>query len=226
MAAPVLLIITAGGMGKRFGKPYPKQLETIEGHSILRRTALFFEKIKPDFCVVTCPDGYDDEFRKELSELSFPVEIVRGGSQRHDSVKAAVIFLEGQNFPGDSAVLVHDAVRPFLRLETVKALIAAIRKDGAAVPYVPVTGTIRRFRDDEFQEAVERKDVVVVTTPQGATLEILGQCFKNQGLSYPDESTLLFAESINVTPIRDWHLNIKITTRDDLETAKMLWCIK
>ncbi len=226
MQPPILLIITAGGIGKRFGKPYPKQLEKIEGQSILNRTALFFEAIKPNQAIVTCPKGFEKQFQKDLKSLSYPLKVISGGATRFDSVKTAVNRLVDEMYSSDSVVLVHDGVRPFLRLPTVERIIRGVMETGAAAPFVPISGTIRRLRQEKFQGTVDRKEVVEVTTPQGATLGILAHCFNRQKLSFPDETTLLHAEEIPILPVLDWHLNIKITTQADMETARALWCMR
>ncbi|PJB81015.1 MAG: hypothetical protein CO090_03635 [Acidobacteria bacterium CG_4_9_14_3_um_filter_49_7] len=226
MQPPILLIITAGGVGKRFGKPYPKQLEMIEGQSILSRTALFFEAIHPTQAIVTCPEGFEKQFQKDLKAVDYPLKVISGGASRFDSVKKAIDQLVDETYSSDSIVLVHDGVRPFLRLATVERIVRGVVDTGAAAPYVPISGTIRRLRREEFRETVERKEVVEVTTPQGATLGILAHCFNRQKLSFPDETTLLHAEGIPVLPILDWHLNIKITTQADMETARALWCMR
>ena len=226
MQPPILLIITAGGVGKRFNKPYPKQLEMIEGQSILNRTALFFEAIHPTQSIVTCPEGFEKQFQKVLKDVDYPLKVISGGASRFDSVKKAIDQLVHETYSSDSIVLVHDGVRPFLRLATVERIIRGVVDTGAAAPYVPISGTIRRLRQEEFRETVERKEVVEVTTPQGATLGILAHCFKRQKLSFPDETTLLHAEGIPVLPILDWHLNIKITTQADMETARTLWYVR
>ncbi|NOY24172.1 MAG: NTP transferase domain-containing protein [Acidobacteria bacterium] len=225
MQPPILLIITAGGVGKRFGKPYPKQLERIEGQSILNRTALFFEAIQPSQAIVTCPDGFEKQFQKDLKGMNYPLKVISGGATRFDSVRKAVNRLVDETYSSGSVVLVHDGVRPFLRLATIERIIRGVMDTGAAAPYVPISGTIRRLRREEFRETVERKEVVEVTTPQGATLGILAHCFNRQKLSFPDETTLLHAEGIPVLPVLDWHLNVKITTQADMETARTLWCM-
>ncbi len=226
MEAPILLIITAGGLGKRFGKPYPKQLEKIEGQSILNRTALFFEAIQPEQTIVTCPAGFENRFRKDLKEVNYPFRVIPGGATRFESVKNAVSRLVEDGYSSDCVVLVHDGVRPFLRRATVERIVRGVVETGAAAPFVPINGTVRRLRQDAFQETVDRKEVVEVTTPQGATLGILSHCFNRQKLSFPDETTLLHAEGVPVLPVLDWHLNIKITTQADMETARALWCMR
>lgn len=226
MAGPVLLVITAGGMGKRYGKPYPKQLEKIEGQSVLMRTASFFEHIRPDRAVITAPAHFLERFQEETASLKYPVDVIRGGAERFHSVQKAVRFFGQGPYPDDSVVLIHDGVRPFLNRKTVESVISQTRKHGAAVPYIPVTGTVRRLRDERFHETVERKELAIVTTPQGVQLGLLMHCYESQPMTFPDESTMLHAEGIEAVPVEDWPLNIKLTGLQDLKALRALWGIQ
>ncbi len=226
MAGPVLVVITAGGVGKRYGKPYPKQLEKIEGQSVLMRTASFFEQLKPERAVVTAPAHFLERFQEEVEPLSYPVDVIRGGAERFHSVQKAVQFLGQGPYPEDSVILIHDGVRPFLNRKTVEMVISQTRQHGAAVPYIPVTGTVRRLRENTFQETVERKELAIMTTPQGVLLGLLMRCYESQPMTFPDESTMLHAEGIEAVPVEDWPLNIKLTSLTDLKALRALWGIR
>jgi len=220
-----LLVITAGGIGKRFGKPYPKQLETIMNQPILNKTASFFEKIPPIHCIITYPEGYLKEFEKALNNISYPIAFVKGGNERFDSVKNAINKLTKDNFDKELPVLVHDGVRPFLNLETVEKIIQATKLNNAAVPYISVSGTMRKMKKNKFFETIDRENSVIITTPQGCKLELLNNCFLKADKQFTDESTLLQYFDINQTPVADWSFNIKITEKNDLKTTKFLWNI-
>ncbi len=218
-----LLIITAGGIGKRFGKDYPKQLTTVFSQPILEKTALFFEKIKPLHCVITYPENFLPDFKKALSNISYKIDFIKGGKERFYSVKNAVNHLVEKGFDRDLAVLVHDGVRPFLNLQTVEQIIRETNKNTAAIPYIPVVGTMRKLINGKLCETIPRENTVIVTTPQGCKLGVLQNCFSKANKEFTDESTLLSNFNINVKPVVDWEFNIKITTKKDLETATILW---
>jgi 2-C-methyl-D-erythritol 4-phosphate cytidylyltransferase len=218
-----LLIITAGGTGKRFGKTYPKQLTTVFSQPILEKTAFFFEKIKPLHCVITYPDGFLSDFEKALSNIPYKIDFIKGGKERFHSVKNALNYFIKKGFDKNLPVLVHDGVRPFLNLQTVEQIIKQTTENTAAVPYISVVGTMRKLINGKFCETIPRENAVIVTTPQGCKLGVLQQCFEKSKKEFTDESTLLSYFNIKITPVVDWEFNLKITTKKDLETATILW---
>ena len=217
-----ILILTAGGIGKRFGKPYPKQFEKIRDKTIIEHTLGFFETVRPEYCVLTYPEGFEREFDALKERFSFPIFPVKGGSERFFSVKNAVEFINEKERDKSKAVLVHDGVRPFLKQEIVREIVEKTKEKGCAVPYIPVSGTVRRLNDSGFYQTVIRKDLVTVTTPQGARLEILKNCFDKAEKIYTDESTMLTDFGFQPYPVKDWHFNIKITEPSDREIAEIL----
>ncbi len=217
-----ILLITAGGVGKRFGKPYPKQLEKINGKPLIEWTIGFFEKIKPAFCVLTYPEGFESDFKFLENRFSFPLFLVKGGKERFFSVKNGVEFVFQKENEKDIPLLVHDGVRPFLSLEVVKEVIEKTKEKGCAVPYIPLSGTLRRLESGEFTEVIDRKNAVAITTPQGAKLSILHTCFQKAKRIYTDESTMLSDLGFPPVPVVDWQLNIKITHYEDRILAETL----
>ncbi len=217
-----ILILTAGGIGKRFGKPYPKQFEKIGDKTIIEHTLTFFEKVRPEYCVLTYPEGFEREFETLKERFSFPFLLVKGGSERFFSVKNAVEFINEKEGDKSKVVLVHDGVRPFLKQEIVREIVEKTQEKGCAIPYIPVSGTVRRLNDSGFYQTVNRKDLVSITTPQGARLGILKNCFDKAERIYTDESTMLSDFGFNPYPVKDWHFNIKITEPSDREIAEVL----
>ncbi|BBB33359.1 2-C-methyl-D-erythritol 4-phosphate cytidylyltransferase [Thermotomaculum hydrothermale] len=222
MEGNYILIVTAGGIGRRFCKPYPKQFEKIGDKRLIELTLGFFSKIKPQYCVLTYPGDFKKECEYLTNYFSFPVYLVKGGNERFHSVKNAIDFIYEKEEDKSKVVIVHDGVRPFLNLEVVKKIIEKTAETGCAVPFIPISGTVRRLNDDGFYETLIRKDLVTVTTPQGARLGILKDCFDKSNIFYTDESTMLTEFGYNPYPIKDWHFNIKITEPEDKETAEML----
>lgn len=218
-----LLIITAGGVGKRFGKSYPKQLEKILDKEIILKTAEFFEKFPPIECVITYPEDHLDQFEKVLKNLNYKISFVKGGKERFNSVKNAVNFLNELGYDSKTPVLVHDGVRPFLNLETVRKIIENTQNFQASIPYIPISGTMRKLENYKFTDILDRTNAVTVTTPQGCQLGLLKDCFDKTNEVFTDESTMLNSYGVFPKPVRDWHFNIKITEQIDIKSAEILW---
>jgi 2-C-methyl-D-erythritol 4-phosphate cytidylyltransferase len=123
--------------------------------------------------VVAPPDGAA-EVRALLDDHAFPdrttITVVPGGATRQESVRLGLEALP----PDITAVLVHDAARPLVPVDTVDAVVEGVR-DGApaVVPVLPLADTVKEVepRDDGGPEKVvgtpERARLRAVQTPQG-----------------------------------------------------------
>ena len=86
----VTAIIAAGGRGRRFGGPQPKQLLSVAGRPILERTvAAFLAHPAIDALIVALPQDLVDDPPAYLRQTAKPLRIVAGGDRRQDSVANA-----------------------------------------------------------------------------------------------------------------------------------------
>jgi len=135
----VFVIIPAAGLGTRMSAgakkgPRPsKQFTELGGTPILIHTLRKFAVCNQvnEICVALRKNEME-AFRRQLEHegLKKPVQMVEGGEHRQESVANA---LRGIVANDDDIVLVHDAVRPFVEVETIQAVIAAVKKSGAAI---------------------------------------------------------------------------------------------
>ena len=123
----------------------------------------------------------------------FPqARIVRGGETREESVFSAL-----QEVKGD-IVLIHDAARPFVTRETVRACIESVQKYGSGVCSLPATDTTVLAKDGAVAAVPPRGMVFTVQTPQGFLSGELKHAFtlaEREGKlsSFTDESSLYAA---------------------------------
>ena len=98
------VIICAGGIGKRMEAGKPKQfIELADGTPILRKTVDVFRGMSSaaDVIVVTSPEGFEDDTECIVNkniEGAGKAFVITGGSERQDSVKNALEFLESKGF--------------------------------------------------------------------------------------------------------------------------------
>jgi len=229
----VFVIIPAAGLGTRMGpgatkgnRP-SKQFAELDGVPILVHTLRKFAACSQvtDICVALRKNEMD-AFRRHLEceRLNKPVEVVEGGDHRQESVANALRAISAKN---DDIVLVHDAVRPFIEVETIQAVIAAVKKTGAAIAGVPAVDTIKKV-ERSAQGAVitltiPREQVVMAQTPQGAVYEIMRKAFDDaaaDGFTGTDEASLIERAGHEVTVVMGSPRNIKITTPADMELAE------
>jgi 2-C-methyl-D-erythritol 4-phosphate cytidylyltransferase len=96
-----------------------------------------------------------------------PVEIIHGGAQRQDSELMALRHLAPRIVSGQlDVVLMHDAARPLVSQELIRAVLAAAAEPGGAVPGVPRRGLVMASEDGSVAEA-DLGTMMAMQTPQG-----------------------------------------------------------
>ncbi|AWK09842.1 2-C-methyl-D-erythritol 4-phosphate cytidylyltransferase [Streptomyces spongiicola] len=168
-------VIPAAGRGVRLGPGAPKALRALGGTPMLIHAvrAMAASRAVSLVVVVAPPDGAP-EVKNLLDAHSLPERtdylVVPGGDTRQESVRLGLEALP----EGIGSVLVHDAARPLVPVDTVDAVIAAVL-DGApaVVPALPLTDTVKEVEPGEKGEpepvvaTPERARLRAVQTPQG-----------------------------------------------------------
>ena len=215
------VIICAGGIGKRMEAGKPKQfIELADGTPILRKTADVFRGMSSaaDIIVVTSPEGFEDDteciVNKDI-EGAGKAFVITGGSERQDSVKNALEFLESKGFDDDDIVLIHDGARPFVTEETIEGVRKAACEHEAAIAAVPVKDTIR----DAENGTLDRSRLYAVQTPQGFRFGLILSAVRHactDGFYGTDDGSLAEREGVMPVIVEGSYGNIKITTPEDL----------
>jgi 2-C-methyl-D-erythritol 4-phosphate cytidylyltransferase len=221
---PYQVIIPAAGQGKRMGAGKNKLLLTLEGVPILIHTLRVFEADAECSGIILAINPSDEqEFKSLLKEYGIHKvsSLVTGGKERQDSVYNGLRAVRSL----DGIVLVHDAARPFIRLETIHNLVEAASKDGGAIVAVPVKDTIKKADDGRVAETVERSSLWSVQTPQAfrasVLLEAHNKAMREQFIG-TDESSLVERIPHHVSIIEGDYDNIKLTTPEDLYFAEAI----
>jgi 2-C-methyl-D-erythritol 4-phosphate cytidylyltransferase/2-C-methyl-D-erythritol 2,4-cyclodiphosphate synthase len=152
--------------------------------------------------------------------------VVPGGDARADSVIAGLWALTGAGHDDDTIVLVHDAARPALNLDLIRAVAtAAAGTDAAVVPVVPVVDSLKRVRGDRVVAPVEREEVVAAQTPQAARLGALRAAIEEAhawGRPITDDVGALAAAGVAVRVVAGDPENRKLTDPSDLTAMRAL----
>lgn len=168
-------LIVAAGQGARAGGTVPKQFATLCGKPMLAHSvrALSSHAAITGITVVI-GEGQHGQARENLGESVNFVNLVTGGAERRDSVRAGLEALEEQ---GITRVLIHDAARPFLPAAVIDDLLAALDHAPGAVPVLPVADTLARVSESGGTEAlgdnVPRAGLNRIQTPQAFHLDAI-----------------------------------------------------
>jgi 2-C-methyl-D-erythritol 4-phosphate cytidylyltransferase/2-C-methyl-D-erythritol 2,4-cyclodiphosphate synthase len=225
----VTAIIAAGGRGRRFGGPQPKQLLTIDGRAILDLSvAAFASHPAISEIVVALPSelvANPPDYLCARTDGAPPIRLVAGGERRQDSVENAF------RAAGDrtDVVVIHDAARPFVSAALISRTIEAAAASGAAVAAVQSRDTVKRAGGAgagdvrSVVETLSRETIYLAQTPQAFTRQVLADALALSGAGDATDEALLAERAGHPVRIVDGESsNIKITTPDDLPIAEAI----
>lgn len=219
-----VIVVAAGSSSRMAG--VDKRLALLGGRPLLIRTleAIADAPIVDRIILVMEEGAALEKLRPGLPPSV--VRIVPGGPHRGASVEAGFRALEvvaGGRLAPDRVVLVHDGARPLVSRDLIDAVAAAAAEHGAALPVIPVSDTVRRVRDGELGELVDRTDLAAGQTPQGARAGLLAEALRQHPATgserFTDEAALMMACTIRVHPVPGDPVNLKVTLPADLARA-------
>ena len=229
----VFVIIPAAGLGTRMmtlkggNNATAKQFTAVGGEPILRQTIRrFLASSQVKEIVVALRNSEAGRLQSWILEekLNSRVRTIEGGDHRQRSVYNALRSLEAAK---DDIVLVHDAVRPFVMLETINKVIVAVEKHGAAIAGLPAIDTVKQVERTAggavVTSTIPRERIVLAQTPQGFHYGLLREAFDDAGaidFLGTDESSLVERIGHSVHVVMGSPENFKITTPADLQLAE------
>lgn len=221
---PCFFVIPAGGSGLRFGTPLPKQYTVVAGKPIIIHT---LEAVAPyaEQIVVAISPAQQDIWKTLCQKYPIAASCLtaQAGETRFLSVKSALSAI-----PSGVLVAIHDAVRPLISGDTIKRLLEAAQKGGAALPFTRLTDTIRELlpmaESGFITKAADRDKFLSIQTPQVFESEKLKEAYKQPFQSFfTDDCSVyeaFFAES--PTLVEDFCPNLKITRPEDVALFEAL----
>lgn len=217
------VVIPAAGTGKRMGAGKNKLLLPLNGIPVLIHTLLVFENDEEcDGIILAINPNDEQEFirLKKKYKLNKVLSFVHGGKERQDSVYNAI-----QTLITDGVVLVHDGARPFISKETIHQVMKVAEQAGAAVVAVPVKDTIKKVKNQQIVETIERSSLWAVQTPQAFRISILRDAHQlavKQAFLGTDEASLVERLPYEISIVEGSYDNIKLTTPEDLYFAEAI----
>ncbi|GAB7218471.1 2-C-methyl-D-erythritol 4-phosphate cytidylyltransferase [Vibrio comitans] len=195
----------------------------LHGKTILEHTV---EKLlsHPAISEVVIAVSAEDEYFSETTIAEHPlVTRVAGGKERCDSVLNALDYLKQQGY--QDWVLVHDAARPNVSHEDIRALIEqGCKHQVGAILAAKVRDTMKRSsQTNEIKSTVDRVDLWHALTPQMFRCYPLQQALQsalNNHSQVTDEASCM--ELIGLSPllVEGRADNLKVTQPEDLALAE------
>jgi 2-C-methyl-D-erythritol 4-phosphate cytidylyltransferase len=217
------MIVLAGGVGKRIGRPFPKQFLLLGGKPLIVHVLEKARQIPAiERIVVTCPESHLEETRTLISNHGFDAArftCIVGGGSRQESVYRGLEALDDSD-----TVIVHEAVRPLVTAEEFRDLIAA--EDQNAMFGIPIPFTVLKGHE-YVEDLLERDELVNVQLPQKfdrAKLMAAHEAARRDGASFTEDASLFHryaGERVRILPGSE--RNIKITVPTDIVTAEAIY---
>lgn len=225
-------VVLAGGIGSRMGNvDKPKQFLHIGKKPIIIHTIeKFIINDKLDKVIVMCPSQWiaytTDLLKKHLPDSD--VAVVAGGDIRNQTIMNCIAYIE-ENYGLDeeTALVTHDAVRPFVTQRIIDENIEMAQKGVACDTVIPATDTIVESENGStIKNIPNRKHYYQGQTPQS----FRAKRFKDLYNSLTDEEKEILTDAAKVFVVKGDEValvngetfNIKVTYPYDLQLAETL----
>ena len=214
-------IIVAAGSSERMG--FDKLFALVSGQPVIAHTIAAFENTKcvDEIILVGRADSLA-ELRKLIGKPSKVKQIVEGGAERSDSVRAGLEQVD----PKSDFVAVHDAARPMITPEKITRVFEAARTNGAATLAEPINDTLKRADGDlAVKESVDRRGIFGMQTPQVFEKKLLEKAYDavaKQKISVTDEVSAVELLGHKIVLVPNYDFNFKVTYPRDLPLAEFV----
>jgi len=216
----VVALVPAAGRGLRMGGSTPKQFLSLGGEPLIIQSLRTLHAASVvDQIILAVPSADVEYCENEIvgrHRFSKVTKVVAGGAERQDSVRYALAQV-----PSDTEiVLIHDAVRPFVTLRMIAEVVAAARKEGAAIIALPMRDTVKQVRTDgTIERTVDRTPLWLAQTPQAFRRDWIETAHRKahaEGVRATDDAFLVEWLGYSVAVVEGSGENIKVTRPEDL----------
>ena len=222
-------IIVAAGKGTRMrsAAAVSKQYIEIMGKPIILRTIeKFAESEAVDEIVVVLSKDDEAYFRENIfSKIKSKktVKIAYGGKERFESSLNGIKATSQDS----ETILIHDGVRPFVKISEIERVSIRAKETGAAVLAVKAKDTVKLVSDGIIESTPDRERVYLIQTPQGFSRKLLIAAYEDllnskDGFMPTDDASVVERYGARVGVVEGSYENIKITTVSDIAFAEAI----
>lgn len=223
------VVILLSGTGTRLGQSLPKQFIELKGSPLFSYSLTAFEKNKliDEIILVVNPlfiDLVKEYLNKQAHFFLKPIIIIAGGDTRQKSSYLGVSAITSIN----SKVLIHDAVRPFIKQSIIDECISKLLYFQAISTVLPVSDTLYLIdREDKIVDIPVRENYLRAQTPQGFNLETIitahHLAIKDDITNAPDDCYLVKKYNLaDIGLVEGDTNNIKVTYPIDIDIAETI----
>ncbi len=222
--------------------------EDLGGKTVLQRTIeLFHTRPEVHQVIIAGPhdpdamSGFKLRHGDRISLLG--AELVTGGKDsRWQSVQAALKSVSDEA----THIAIHDAARPATPPELVDRVFDAAARFDAVIPVIPVSDTLKRVSSEPIDDksetdplaailgagdaipmhevvgGIDRRDAVMVQTPQVFAKALIVRAYEQDDLSSTDDAGLIERLGERVVTVAGDERNMKLTRQGDLPVLRAI----
>lgn len=208
-----IIMITAGGVGKRFGADIPKQYVLLDGKPVLSYVIKACKESKlADSILVVAAEEYLDEIRE-----TYDVDVTCGGEELNITKRNGFDYIKKNS--SCQKLVVVEGVRPFVEASVIDRTFELLDDYDAVACARKITDSLGHYGE----WIVNRADYYTLNPPEGFNFPMLDVCF--EPTSVLTESIQQLPESAKVYLNFDVPYYDKITYPEDLvrASAMMQW---
>lgn len=217
-------IVLAAGRGSRMNSGIQKQFMELGGYPLIYYALQVFEHSSVDEVILVTGKNETDWCRREIVDkygFCKVRSVVPGGSERYLSVYEGLRAAQEPDI-----VLIHDGARPFVTDEIINRTIRSALESGSGIAAVPAKDTVRIV--DETGTAVltpPRDRVWMMQTPQAFRYPLIYRAYQelvSRNIQNVTDDAMVLETVLNqeVKIVEGSYSNIKVTTPEDMETAR------
>lgn len=217
-------ILLSGGIGTRMHLERPKQYLEMGGRSILSYSAEALFQSEQIQAIQVVADsqwhGYILQQIKALNGLPKFSGFSAPGRNRQESIFNALQDYALQVREND-AVLIHDAVRPFLSLNLINRCIEAFEGHDGVLPVLTMRDTVYMSKDGKrVSTLLQREEIFAGQAPElfayGKYYRANQRLFPNNILKISGSTEPAILAGMDIVMIPGDEMNFKVTTNADL----------
>lgn len=200
-----IIMITAGGVGERFGSSVPKQYVEMGGRKVISYVIdACKQSLQSDAILVVAHPNYHEELSKE-----YAVDVCASGPELNVTKRNGLDFIRDHS--SCEKVMVVDAVRPAVEASVLDKFFTLLDQYDAVAPARKITDSLGRYG----QWMVNREEYYTLSTPEGFRFDLIDRHFRAD--SPLTESIQQLPETSRVFLDFDVPYYDKLTYPEDLE---------
>ncbi|MCR4659054.1 MAG: 2-C-methyl-D-erythritol 4-phosphate cytidylyltransferase [Bacteroidales bacterium] len=216
------LLFLSGGTGSRMQNVVPKQYLLLAGKPVIMHILERVDSIDSiSEVVIVCAKEYEQSIELMLNQYGVkkPVRFAPAGVTRQDSVRSGLALVKTDD------VIVHEAARPFVKIEDFERLIAVKERNatfGLDIPFSVLRG-------HEYVEGLlERSELINVQLPQKFETKLLREVHDRayaEKRSFTEDAGMiyLYHPEVPIKVCKGMDYDIKLTTRIDMLAGEQIY---